>query len=56
MFLTVLAKALVEIAIMSVVMAALIGNAGFSCFVRAHFTNNKTQAEKTAGKEKPKLS
>jgi hypothetical protein len=51
-FLTILAKALVEIAIMSVFMAALIGNAGFNSFVRAHFTST----EKTAGKEKPELS
>lgn len=55
-FFTVLAKALVEVAIMSVLMAALIGNAGFSCFVRAHFTSNKNHTEKTAGKEKPVLA
>jgi riboflavin transporter FmnP len=55
-FFTVLAKALVEVAIMSVLMAALLGNAGFSCFVRAHFTSHKNHAEKTAGKEKPVLA
>jgi hypothetical protein len=43
-FLTVLAKAMVEISIMSVLMAALIGNAGFSSFIRAHFTSNKNSA------------
>jgi riboflavin transporter FmnP len=50
-FLTVLAKALVEIAIMSVVMAALLRNTGFSCFVRAHFTSSQNTAEETASTE-----
>jgi hypothetical protein len=40
-FLTVLAKALVEIFVMSVLMAALLRNAGFSCFVRAHITTEE---------------
>ena len=55
-FLTVLSKAMVEISIMSVLMAALIGNAGFSSYIRAHFSSNKNSAEKTAEKEKPRLS
>lgn len=36
-FLTILTKALIEIAIMGIVMVALIRNNGFSCYVRAHF-------------------
>jgi riboflavin transporter FmnP len=42
-FLTVLTKALIEISIMSVVMAALIGNNGFSSYVRTHFSKTNTQ-------------
>jgi LytS/YehU family sensor histidine kinase len=52
-FLTVIAKALIEITIMSVLMVALIRNAGFSRYVRAHFTSDKNNEEKTSGKEKP---
>ena len=37
-FTAILPKALVEIAIMSVIMAALVGNTGFKDFVQAHFT------------------
>ena len=40
-FFTVLTKALIEIAIMSVVMAALLGNKGFSCYVRSHLLTEK---------------
>jgi hypothetical protein len=36
-FLTILTKALIEIALMSVIMAALLRNNGFSSYVRAHF-------------------
>jgi hypothetical protein len=36
-FSTVLVKALIEIAAMSLVMVALLRNNGFSCYVRAHF-------------------
>ncbi len=36
-FTTVLAKGLVEIAIMSIIMVALLKNNGFSCYVRSHF-------------------
>jgi riboflavin transporter FmnP len=37
-FLTILPKSLVEVTIISVIMAALMGNKGFSDFVRAHFS------------------
>jgi len=44
-FLTsILPKAIVEVTIISVIMAALLGNTGFSNFVRAHF---KTKSAKT---------
>ena len=36
-FLTILTKALIEVAVMSVVMMALLRNNGFSCYVRSHF-------------------
>lgn len=36
-FLTILTKALIEVAIMSIVMVALLRNNGFSCYVRSHF-------------------
>ncbi len=36
----VMVKAFVEIAIISVIMAALVGNTGFKTFIRAHFTRN----------------
>jgi len=36
-FWTVLGKALVEVAIMSVIMMALIRNKGFGCYIRSHF-------------------
>jgi riboflavin transporter FmnP len=36
-FLTILTKALIEVAIMSVIMMALLRNNGFSCYVRSHF-------------------
>jgi len=36
-FSTVIVKALIEIAIMSAVMVALLRNKGFSCYVRSHF-------------------
>ncbi len=42
-FLTVLTKALIEVAIMSIIMAALMRNRGFSDFVRAHFTKVNTK-------------
>jgi LytS/YehU family sensor histidine kinase len=43
-FLTaILPKAIVEIAIMSVIMAALMGNSGFKDFVKAHFTGMKNK-------------
>jgi hypothetical protein len=42
-FFTVLVKALFEVSIMSVIMAALIGNTGFSNFIRAHFKGMNTQ-------------
>ncbi len=37
----VMIKAFVEIAVISVIMAALIGNTGFNTFIRAHFTKIK---------------
>jgi len=41
-FLTaILPKALVEVTIISVIIAALMGNTGFNDFVRAHFTKTK---------------
>ena len=50
-FLTsILPKAIVEVTIISVIMAALMGNTGFSNFVRAHFTKS-TPKTKTAEKE-----
>lgn len=39
-FTAILPKALVELAIISVIMAALVGNSGFKDFVKAHFTTN----------------
>jgi hypothetical protein len=45
-FSTVLVKALLEVGIMSVVMAALLRNNGFSCYVRSHFFAAPVQAEK----------
>jgi riboflavin transporter FmnP len=36
--LTIMIKAFVEIAVISVIMAALVGNTGFNTFIRAHFT------------------
>ncbi len=36
-FTTVLAKGLIEIAIMSIIIMALLRNNGFSCYVRSHF-------------------
>lgn len=36
-FLSILTKALIEVAIMSVIMMALLRNNGFSCYVRSHF-------------------
>ena len=39
---TILLKATVEVVIMSVIMAALVGNTGFKEFVKAHFTASKT--------------
>jgi LytS/YehU family sensor histidine kinase len=47
--LTILTKALVEVIIMSVIMAALIGNKGFSDFIAAHFKKQNTQ--KTASEK-----
>ena len=41
-FFTILAKALIEIAIMSIVMAALMGNKGFSFFIRGILQTTKT--------------
>jgi hypothetical protein len=38
-----LPKAIVEVAIISVIMAALVGNKGFKDFVTAHFTGMKTK-------------
>ena len=43
---TILLKATVEVIVMSVIMAALVGNTGFRDFVAAHFTGMKTK-EKT---------
>jgi LytS/YehU family sensor histidine kinase len=45
-FTAILPKAIVEVAIISVIMAALVGNTGFKDFVTAHFTGMKTK-EKT---------
>jgi LytS/YehU family sensor histidine kinase len=45
-FTSILPKAIVEVAIMSVIMAALVGNTGFKDFVAAHFTGMKNK-EKT---------
>jgi LytS/YehU family sensor histidine kinase len=42
-FTFILPKALVEVTIISIIMAALIGNRGFSDFVRAHFTKVNTK-------------
>jgi riboflavin transporter FmnP len=39
---TIMIKAFIEVSIMSVIMAALIGNKGFNDFVRAHFTKTST--------------
>jgi riboflavin transporter FmnP len=49
-FTSILPKAIVEITIISVIMAALMGNTGFSNFVRAHFTKS-TPKTKTTEKE-----
>ncbi|MCW4046690.1 MAG: hypothetical protein NWE99_03900 [Candidatus Bathyarchaeota archaeon] len=40
-FTAILPKALVEVTIMSVILAALMGNNGFTTFVRTHFTATK---------------
>ena len=40
---TILLKATVEVIVMSVIMAALMGNTGFKDFVTAHFTEMKTK-------------
>jgi riboflavin transporter FmnP len=40
-FTAILPKALVEITIISVIIAALMGNTGFNTFVRTHFTKTK---------------
>jgi LytS/YehU family sensor histidine kinase len=37
----VMIKAFVEIAVISIIMAALIGNTGFNTFIRAHYTKMK---------------
>jgi riboflavin transporter FmnP len=42
-FLTILTKALIEIAIMSIVIAALMGNKSFSSYIRAHFMKTNPQ-------------
>jgi LytS/YehU family sensor histidine kinase len=39
----ILPKALLEVSIISILMAALMGNSGFSNFVRAHFTKTTRQ-------------
>jgi hypothetical protein len=44
-FSTILVKALIEIAVMSLVMVALLRNNGFSCYVRGHFFHRETQVE-----------
>jgi hypothetical protein len=51
-FSTVIAKALIEVAIMSVVMMVLLRNKGFSCYVRSHFFSQKNPMIK-ATTEKP---
>ncbi len=48
-FLTVLTKALIEIALMSVIMAALLRNKGFSSYVRAHFTATGSKQKSSHG-------
>jgi len=40
-FTAILPKSLVEITIISIIIAALMGNTGFNTFVRAHFTKTK---------------
>ena len=40
-FTAILPKALVEITIISIIIAALMGNIGFNAFIRAHFTKTK---------------
>jgi riboflavin transporter FmnP len=40
-FLTILTKALIEVAIMSVIMMALLRNNGFSCYIRSHFLSQR---------------
>lgn len=40
-FTAILPKALVEITITSIIIAALMGNTGFNTFIRAHFTKTK---------------
>jgi LytS/YehU family sensor histidine kinase len=42
-FIYILPKALLEVVIISVIMAALMGNSGFSNFVKAHLTQMKTK-------------
>ena len=42
-FTAILPKALVEITIISIIIAALMGNTGFNTFVRTHFTKIKTK-------------
>lgn len=47
LFLTaILPKALVEITIMSVIIAALMGNNGFNCFIKQHFTFSQRKCKK----------
>jgi riboflavin transporter FmnP len=50
-FTFILPKALVEVSIMSVIMAALLGNKGFSDFVRAHFTKIDNKENSSDGKQ-----
>jgi riboflavin transporter FmnP len=42
-FTAILPKSLVEITIISIIVAALMGNTGFNVFIRAHFTKTKTK-------------
>jgi riboflavin transporter FmnP len=45
-FFTVLTKALIEVGIMSIVMAALLGNNGFNCYMRSHLLLEKNPTQK----------
>ncbi len=51
---TVLVKALIEIAVMSLVMVALLRNNGFSCYVRAHFLSQSNTIVNCNSSEKKK--